>query len=81
MQGGLVHPDMYILFLPPDLPALQAAGYRYVVFPREWFEARAYGFALVEKIQRGDLWIYYPLRAGRSPAPFEAHFPERLARF
>ncbi|MDQ3117855.1 MAG: hypothetical protein M3Q86_14835 [Verrucomicrobiota bacterium] len=81
VQGGLVHPDMYILFLPPDLPALKAAGYRYVVFPRQWPDARAYGFSLVEKIQRGDLWIYYPLRASSSPPSFEAQFPQRLARF
>ncbi len=81
VEGGLVHPDMYILFLAPDFPALQEAGYRYVVFPREWPGAQSYGFALKEKITRGDLWIYHRAEKVPSPVTAGAQFPERLARF
>ena len=57
-SANLVYPDYYIWFLPPDLPALSEAGYRYILIPKEWPEAAAYGFALSEKVSPGDLWIY-----------------------
>ena len=57
-SASLVYFDYYIWFLPPDLPALIDAGYRYILIPKEWPEAANYGFALVEKISPGDLWIY-----------------------
>jgi hypothetical protein len=57
-SAALVYPDFYIWFLPPDLPPLENAGYRYILIPKEWTEAGAYGFGLVEKIMPGDLWIY-----------------------
>lgn len=81
VEGGLVHPDLFILFLPPDLPVLQAAGYRYVVFPSRWANPEAYGFSLREKITKGDLWIYR--REGAAPAASgrETRFPGDLARF
>jgi hypothetical protein len=58
VSASLVYPDFYILFLPPDLPVLANAGYRYVLFPREWTDAALYGFSLIKKITPGDLWIY-----------------------
>jgi hypothetical protein len=58
VEGGLVYPDFYILFLPPDLPLLQQAGYNYVVFPAEWKGANSYGFSMIERVTDGDLWIY-----------------------
>jgi hypothetical protein len=58
VSASLVYPDYYIWFLPPDLPALSESGYRYLLIPKEWPEASAYGFALVEKVSPGDLWIY-----------------------
>jgi hypothetical protein len=58
IDGGLVYPDFYILFLRPDLPLFQNAGYRYVLFPNEWKSARAYGFGFVEKVGASNLWIY-----------------------
>ncbi|MBA3543541.1 MAG: hypothetical protein H0T83_03745 [Chthoniobacterales bacterium] len=79
--GGLVYPDLYVLFLPPDLPVLQSAGYRYIVFPNEWSGAAFYGFSLAEKITRGDLWIYRQKDATPGPATPKPEFPERLARF
>jgi hypothetical protein len=57
-SASLVYPDYYIWFLPPDLPALSKSGYRYILIPKEWPEASAYGFALIEKVLPGDLWIY-----------------------
>jgi hypothetical protein len=57
-SASLVYPDYYIWFLPPDLPALSKSGYRYILIPKEWPEASAYGFALIEKVSPGDLWIY-----------------------
>jgi hypothetical protein len=57
-SASLVYPDYYIWFLPPDLPALSESGYRYILIPKEWPEAAAYGFALIEKVSPGDLWIY-----------------------
>jgi hypothetical protein len=57
-SASLVYPDYYIWFLPPDLPALSESGYRYVLIPKEWPEAAAYRFVLVEKVSPGDLWIY-----------------------
>ncbi len=59
VDGGLVSPDFYILFLPPNLPPFLNAGYRYVLFPNEWKAAATYGFSLVERISPGDLWIYH----------------------
>jgi hypothetical protein len=61
-SASLVYPDYYIWFLPPDLPALSQSGYRYVLIPKEWPEAPDYGFALVEKVSPGDLWIYQRAR-------------------
>ena len=58
LDGGLVSPDFYILFFPPNLPPFVNAGYRYVLFPNEWKTAASYGFSLVERIMPGDLWIY-----------------------
>jgi len=58
VSSSLVYPDFYILFLPPDLPLLQNAGYRYVLLPNDWPEAASYGFALVDRVIPGDLWIY-----------------------
>jgi len=58
VSANLVYPDYYIWFLPPDLPILKESGYRYVLIPNEWPEAARYGFALIEKITPGDLWIY-----------------------
>jgi hypothetical protein len=58
VSTGLVYPDFYILFLPPDLPLLEKAGYRYVLFPKDWPEAASYGFALIDRVMPGDLWIY-----------------------
>ena len=68
VDGGLVYPDFYILFFPPNLPLFLNAGYRYVLFPNEWKDAGSYGFSLVERIVPNDLWIYrcYP------PAKFSA---------
>ena len=58
VSASLVYPDYYILFLPPDLPVLANAGYRYILFPKEWTDGALYGFTLIEKITPGDLWIY-----------------------
>jgi hypothetical protein len=58
VSASLVYPDFYILFLPPDLPVLANAGYRYILFPKEWTDGALYGFTLIEKITPGDLWIY-----------------------
>jgi hypothetical protein len=58
VSASLVYPDFYILFLPPDLPVLANAGYRYILFPKEWTDGARYGFTLIEKITPGDLWIY-----------------------
>ena len=55
---SVVYPDYYIWSLPPDLPILKGSGYRYILIPNEWPEAAAYGFALIEKVSPGDLWIY-----------------------
>jgi hypothetical protein len=55
---SLVYPDYYIWFLPPDLPILKDSGYRYILIPNQWAEAATYGFALMERIAPGDLWIY-----------------------
>ncbi|HET9856962.1 MAG TPA: hypothetical protein VFP99_03935, partial [Chthoniobacterales bacterium] len=57
-SANLVYPDYYIWFLPPDLPVLKESGYRYVLIPNEWPEAARHGFALIEKLSPGDLWIY-----------------------
>jgi len=57
-SASLVYFDYYIWFLPPDLPALSESGYRYILIPREWPEATTYGFALLERVSPGDLWIY-----------------------
>ena len=54
----LVYPDYYIWFLPPDTPALQESGYRYILIPEEWPGAADHGFALMEKLQPSELWIY-----------------------
>ena len=37
------------LIMPPDLPVLQSAGYRYVVFPNEWS-----GAAWLRLLPRGE---------------------------
>jgi hypothetical protein len=58
VSASLVYPDYYIWFLPPDLPALSESGYRYILIPKEWPEAANCGFALIEKVSPGDLWIY-----------------------
>jgi hypothetical protein len=58
VSASLVYPDFYILFLPPNLPVLANAGYRYILYPKEWTDAARYGFTLIEKITPGDLWIY-----------------------
>src|SRR5437588_6222987 len=55
---SVVYPDYYIWSLPPDLPILKGSGYRYILIPNEWPEAAMYGFALIEKVSPGDLWIY-----------------------
>ena len=57
-SASLVYPDYYIWYLPPDFPALGERGYRYILIPNEWSEAASYGFALIEKVSPGDLWIY-----------------------
>ncbi len=75
VDGGLIHPDLYVLFLSPAQPSLQKAGYRYVVFPRVWPDATSYGFSLIEQIPQGALWIY---RSGNSSAnrlPLSAQRP------
>ena len=58
ISSSLVYPDFFILFLPPDLPPLENAGYRYVLLPNDWPEAASYGFALIDRVIPGDLWIY-----------------------
>lgn len=79
-SASLVYPDYYIWFFPPDHPVLQRAGYRYALFPSAWPGANSYGFSLVEKITRGDLWIYRKKTAAALARP-RPEFPERLARF
>jgi hypothetical protein len=57
-SASLVYFDYYIWFLPPDLPVLSESGYRYILIPTDWPEANSYGFALIEKVSPGNLWIY-----------------------
>jgi hypothetical protein len=58
VSASVVYPDFYILYLPPDLPILKEAGYRYILIPNEWPAAASYGYELLEKISPGDLWVY-----------------------
>ena len=58
MPSVLVYPDYYILHLAPDLPLLKQSGYRYILIPNEWSGAADHGFALVEEVLPGELWIY-----------------------
>lgn len=57
VTGGLIYPDLYVLYLSPDLPVLARAGYRYLLFPRPWDDAAVHGFTLLQKTG-ADLWIY-----------------------
>jgi hypothetical protein len=43
----LFHHDSYILFLPPELPALREIGCRYFLFPAVWPRAEQHGFTQV----------------------------------
>ena len=58
MHAVLIYPDYYIWFLPPDLPLLREAGYRYILVPNEWPDAENHGFAMLEELLPGELWIY-----------------------
>jgi hypothetical protein len=60
---------------------LQDAGYRYVVFPNEWTGAASYGFALKERIRRGNLWIYERDEKAAGPVARGTQIPAGLARF
>ena len=55
---NLVYDDFYQIALPPDHLALRERGYNYLLFPREWFNASLHGFALIEKIEPGRLFVY-----------------------
>ncbi len=57
-RANLLEPDFYVWVIPPDHPVLQAAGYRYVLFPSAWPGASFYGFSLVKRIEPGNLWVY-----------------------
>ena len=57
-RAVLVYPDYYIWLLPPDLQLLRQSGYRYILIPNQWPDAETHGFALMEKLLPGELWIY-----------------------
>ncbi|MGI8889282.1 MAG: DUF7657 domain-containing protein, partial [Chthoniobacterales bacterium] len=81
VDGGLVYPDLYILFMAPDHPALVRAGYDFVVFPNAWADAKNYGFSLVEKVDQGDLWIYRAAATTSKFRPDQGQIQNQLAHF
>lgn len=58
---ALVFPNLYIMFLPPELAILEADGYRYVLFPRVWANAPLFGFSLIHELEANKIWIYQRL--------------------
>jgi hypothetical protein len=57
-SARLFHHDSYILFLPPELPALRETGCRYFLFPTVWPRAEQHGFTQVYANQRSGIFIY-----------------------
>ena len=55
---SLLQAEFYTVHLPPGLPILRDAGYRYYVFSSQWRDALFYDFALVAKTPSNNLWIY-----------------------
>ncbi len=54
----LLQAEFYTVHLPPGLPLLREAGYRYYVFGSEWRDALFYDFSLAAKTPSENLWIY-----------------------
>jgi len=52
------HHDSYILFLPPELPALREIGCRYFLFPAVWPRAEQHGFTQVYSNSRSGIFVY-----------------------
>jgi hypothetical protein len=57
-QFRLVQSDYFIVHLAPDLPLLEAAGYRYLAVAGGWPDAEKHGFAPIATLRANDLWIY-----------------------
>jgi hypothetical protein len=55
---SLLQPDFYTIRLPPGLPLLRDAGYRYYVFPEKWRDVSFYDFSEVANTPADNLWIY-----------------------
>jgi hypothetical protein len=60
----LLQPDFYTLHLPPSLPILREANYRYYVFPGLWRDASLNDFSLVASTPANNLCVY---RRGDGP--------------
>lgn len=54
----LIAPDLYVIAMPPELPPLADAGYRFALFPREWSDAADYGFRQIAAVPASRVWIY-----------------------
>jgi hypothetical protein len=57
-SARLFYHDSYILFLPPELPALREIGCRYVLFPAVWPRAEQHGFTQGYANRRSEIFIY-----------------------
>lgn len=60
----LLQPEFYTIHLPPSLPILREANYRYYVFPGLWRDASLDDFSLVASTPANNLCVY---RRGDGP--------------
>ena len=49
---------IYVLYLPPSLPALEDIGCRFVLFPDSGAESELYGFARVYENEKNGIFVY-----------------------
>jgi len=64
VRFSLLQPDFYTIYLPPGLPVLRSANYRYYVFRGVWRDASLYDFSLVATTPSNSLCVY---RRGDGP--------------
>lgn len=58
VRFSLLQAEFFTIHLPPQLPLLREANYRYYVFPTIWRDASFYDFSLVTNSPEKSLWIY-----------------------
>ena len=58
VRFSLLQAEFYTIHLPPGLPILREAGYRYYVFPGIWRDAFLYDFSAVAKTPSNSLVVY-----------------------